>query len=213
MTAGSDARPMLSGFKIEPRFPDGDHVVHWWPGTEMEQADRYQLVARDSIAQGWEPISAYTDDEDAPDTDVCWFTSFLAMSEAEGDPVVREILSRSGEWLPLAGDAEGLSMFHPLQEAEVDLDRCERGPKGERGKGSIETYAIDHNSVVADQVSFVPGLGLMWFENTYEGGLRSRVAEQSLTGIGFIKCWDDSGAFRYDSSWWLKELDGIDVWS
>lgn len=208
--ASRTATFMLSAFKVNSRFPDEDHVAGWL-STEPRTLNN-PLSKREPLADLWEPVGAYFKPADAPSTDIAWFETSLALSDRDGDPVVREILARSGEWLPLGGAAEGLSIFHPLHVVEVDLERSQRLPHDD-GKGEIERYAFDEESIVPDQVSWVRGLGLVWFESSYSRGLRECVVERDLTGIGFIKCWDASGDFRFNTKWWIELIVGKDIWS
>lgn len=149
-----------------------------------------------------------------PLSDVGWFSTLgPSLDDETGDAGVRSLLSGSGEWLALAGEAEGHSFFHALHEVMVDRHRCVLQPLPKGRQGPVHVWAFDESAIVPNTVSYVRGLGLVWFEDNPLEGLRAHVHATGLTGIGFIKCWDDSGSFEYNTKWHIDEVEGRDIWS
>jgi len=194
---------MVDGYLLVHRWPSDDYACTWFPDESWDIPTMQKFWATDSLMVGWDPLPTHLSPPDTPQLDINWFDPMSpVLDDDTGDVAFRKVLSLTGEWLPLAGEAHGRSVYHSMAAVSVRKDDCLSPSR------STTVWALDEVSIVADRVMWVAGLGHVWFEGDGADGLRSVVATHELSGIGFVKCWDETNEFAFNKKWYWYNDSG-----
>lgn len=187
---------MLAGYLVMPRFGDDGYAGAWSTGERPTDEEWMPLHAVEPLSHDWVPRAWKWVPADGPHSDVEWGPGVIVVDDATVNRTVWDVLARCGEWLPLTGEAAGHSLFHHLVDVPVDRDSSTFAPDS---KFTIETYSLDQTAVRPNLIARLAGKGIAWFDDDSEDdqNLRHLVRREGLTGIGFIKFWDETETYKY----------------
>jgi len=184
------------------------------------------VVPRNYLALG-------TDTEEWTKPDLSWpeggrprpdVTAFYSKPEFDAlkYPGMAEILARTGDLLPLGGEANGRVVFQPREWSSLqDLDRI-TGPDLPAGwlqynQQLSVSWAFHEDLLVANTVMYDLGLGLLAIEDESEPplsdslehtGLRRWCRDADVTGLRFKRIW----SVTYDAGWFYKAVLDPSLW-